>query len=172
MKRKVIFFILLVIFLGAGSAILLKNRGGKPVEKNEDYDLSLSGWDFRLPDISGEMVSLNDFNGRVILLTFWMIGCPYCIREIPILKRIQSKYNEKDVKIISVVIGEEGERVKKFKVREEIPYLILLDEKHEVAHLYKVIGVPTDIIIDRKGKMVYYNFFWPKNLEEIIEGLL
>ncbi|MCM8765366.1 MAG: TlpA family protein disulfide reductase [Candidatus Omnitrophica bacterium] len=167
-KKQILFIFLLLGILGLSSGIFFR----KSEKGREESTFSPQASDFLLPDLSGQLISLKSFPGRVILLTFWRTDCPYCRREIPILKRIQAKYNEKDVKVISVIIGEDPRSVDKFKQREEISYSILLDEDREVAHLYKVIGVPTDIIIDRAGKIVYYNFFWPKDLEEIIESLL
>lgn len=42
----------------------------------------------------------------------------------------------------------------------------------EIYARYRVIGTPTDIIIDQKGNVRYYNFYWPGNIKEVIEGLL
>lgn len=171
MKKGKGLFLFFVI-LGLGGWVIFRNPENKKEERNHDSSSVLKAWEFSLSDLSGKRFSLNDFRNRVVLLTFWTSGCPFCIREIPILKEIHNKYSEKDLKIVSVVIGEDREHIKRFKTKEEIPYLILLDEEREVAHLYKVIGVPTDIIIDRQSNIKYYNFFWPKNLKEIIEGLL
>ncbi len=105
-------------------------------------------------------------------MTFWTTWCPPCIKEIAILKEIYARYNREDVEIIAVNIAEDRERLVRFKERENIPYHILRDEKQEVASLYRVIGTPTDIIIDRKGNVRYYNFYWPGDIKEVIEGLL
>ena len=168
MNKK--WFILGFVVLGLGFFIFTNKKEEKKVEKEESYFFEAK--DFFLPDFSGNFVSLKDSKGKVVLLTFWMSWCPYCVREIPILKEIYNSYPEEKVKIISVVIGEDKEPVEKIKNKLEIPYTILFDEEREVAQLYKIIGVPTDIIIDQKGKIRYYNFSWPKNLKKIIEDLL
>ncbi|MCM8784009.1 MAG: TlpA family protein disulfide reductase [Candidatus Omnitrophica bacterium] len=177
MKNKGwIILILFLVILGLSGWKLFHNATDRVNEeitnKTEASSSVLKAWEFSLPDVSGEVFSLKDFRDKVVLLTFWTSRCPYCIREIPILKKIHAKYGGKDVEVLTVIIGEGKEIVNRIKKKEEIPYLILLDEYMEVSHLYKVIGVPTDIIIDREGNIKYYNFFWPNNLEEIIEELL
>jgi len=169
MKKKII-----LIFLWFFIWFYLEkdNYGNKIDDKTGSTPLFFNkAIEFSLPDLSDNLVSLSDFKDQVILLTFWTSRCPYCLREVPILKEIYKEYAEK-VKIISIVIGEDKESIKRFKEREKIPYLILLDREGEVSRLYKVLGVPTDIIIDRERNIRYYNFYWPKNLKEIIETLL
>lgn len=169
MKKKFFGGLFFFIFLGTISWVFW---GKKQKAENTIEETVLKALDFNLPDTSGEMVSLKDFQNKVVLLTFWISECPFCIKEIPILKKIYTQYRDKDVEIISIATGESSARIQRVKNREAIPYPILLDEKKEVAYLYNIIGVPTDIIIDRKGNIRYYNFFWPNNLEEVIERLL
>ncbi|MGE4357093.1 MAG: peroxiredoxin family protein [Candidatus Omnitrophota bacterium] len=174
MKKKIwIFAIIFFVILGMmGYKLFRKDITGNRTDAFETDTPVFKAWEFSLPDTEGRLVSLKDFAGKVVLLTFWTSRCPYCIREIPILKKIYEKYNQQDVEIVTVIIGEGRESVNRIKEREKIPYLILLDKYHEVSRLYKVIGVPTDIIIDRKSNIKYYGYFWPDNLEEIINGLL
>lgn len=128
--------------------------------------------DFTLPDLKGNEVSLSEMKGKVVLLTFWSTRCPLCENEVVLLKKIHSLYSEKGVEILSVDIGESDFAVERFKNEEGIPYRILLDRQAFVARIYGVMGVPTDIIIDKEGVVRYYGFSWPKNLEEIIDSLL
>lgn len=174
MKGKKVFMGLFVVILLVVSFLFLENFWKREEKLIEEFPLEipLKAWEFSLSDLSGNTVSLRDFKNRVILLTFWMSKCPFCIRDIPILKNIYYKYPEEKVKIVSVVVNEDKESIKRFRDKEKIPYLILLDEDREASRLYEVIGVPTNIIIDQEENIKYYNFFWPSNLEEIIDNLL
>ncbi len=128
--------------------------------------------DFTLPDLKGNEISLSEMKGKVVLLTFWSTRCPLCEKEVPLLNRIHSLYSRKEVEILSVDIGESDFVVERFKNKEGIAYRILLDREAFVARIYGVMGVPTDIIIDKEGVLRYYGFGWPDNLEEIINSLL
>jgi peroxiredoxin len=133
----------------------------------------LRAMDFTLPDLSGNPVSLKDFEGKsVVLLVFWVSRCEICRGEVPLLNEIYDKYKDKGVEILAVNIGERQERVERFKNTEGIRYPVLLDSDRRVGRLYHVFGVPTEVIVDRQGNVRYYDFGVPYNWEEILEGLI
>lgn len=172
-RNLVVILCSLMIFQLLTLLSLGMDLGRQKAENSPSPSKFLKAMDFTLPDLSGENVSLSEFeNKKVVLLTFWRTGCDYCLQEIPILKEIYAKYNDKGVEILAVNVRESGERLNRFKERENIAYRILIDSERKVGRLYQVIGVPLDVIIDRGGRVRYYDFGWPDNLEEIIEGLL
>lgn len=108
--------------------------------------------DFTLKDIKGKEVSLSDFTGeKVVLLVFSATWCPACNREIPALKKLHSEYDKRGLKIIDVYIQESQEKIAKFIENNSIPYTILLDLDGKVARQYEVRGIPTFMVIDKKG---------------------
>jgi len=107
---------------------------------------------FKLQDVKGKNVSLNDFIGKkVILLVFSATWCPACNEEIPELKELHNKYGKKGFKVLDVDIQESQKKVANFVKKKEIPYTVLLDLDGTVARQYKVRGIPTLMIIDKKG---------------------
>ena len=58
--------------------------------------------DFKLPDLSGKMVSLHDIDADVILLDFWGSWCKPCRKSIPHLIELQSKMAGKRVQVIGI----------------------------------------------------------------------
>ena len=114
--------------------------------------------DFSLPSIRNQKVSLSNFLGnKIILINFWATWCPYCVAEIPHLNKIEKSLAEQ-VKFLSIDIGESSEKVQSFARRKEVLFDILLDERGEVARRYRVKGTPTNIVIDKKGNIVYYGY--------------
>ena len=121
--------------------------------------------DFTLKDINGKEVSLSSFRDKsMVCLVFWATWCPYCIKEIPKLKEIYTKFNEKGVAVISVNIAANDpiKRVVAFQQKNEIPYNILYDEKSDVSKLYGITGIPVSIIIDKKGVIRYGGYTLPE----------
>jgi len=107
---------------------------------------------FKLADIEGKNVSLNDFIGKkVILLVFSATWCPPCNKEIPELKKLHNKYGKKGFEVIDVYIQESRRKLINFVKNKDIPYTILLDLDGGVAKRYKVRGIPTLMVIDKKG---------------------
>src|SRR5271169_1623156 len=43
---------------------------------------------------NNDMCTISSFRGKTLLLKFWNRGCPPCIEEMPVIARLQDKYND------------------------------------------------------------------------------
>lgn len=57
---------------------------------------------FFLEDIRDSLISLHQFKGQVVYLSFWFAGCKGCIHEFPYENEIVKKFADSPVKIISI----------------------------------------------------------------------
>ena len=123
--------------------------------------------DFKLNDLKGNAVSLSDFLGQkpvfLICTTTW---CPHCVTIIPDLKKLYAKYKSKPLEMIAVYINEPEDRVKSFAEKHELPYKVLLDIEGAVANSYQIRGVPTLMVIDKKGTIRYVGHGIPLDVIE------
>lgn len=110
--------------------------------------------DFMLMDLEGNEVRLSDYKDKMVLLVFGATWCPYCRAEIPHLKELYSEYKDKELEILSIDILESREKVSDFAQEHNLPYRVLLDRDGKVAKLYRVLGVPTKILINKDGMIV------------------
>lgn len=110
--------------------------------------------DFVLQDIDGRNVQLADYHGKIVVLNFWATWCQPCRIEIPWFNEIYDQYRNKDVVILGISLDEGGAKdVRPFLRDTPIHYPILLGTE-DVAEKYGgIFGIPTTIIIDRKGKI-------------------
>ncbi|MBI4335889.1 MAG: TlpA family protein disulfide reductase, partial [Candidatus Omnitrophica bacterium] len=86
---------------------------------------------------------------------FWATWCPSCREEIPELRDLNKEYKDKGLKILAVDIGESQKKVDSFAKQQGIEYTILLDLDNRVANQYGVMGIPTNILIDKEGNIAY-----------------
>lgn len=112
--------------------------------------------DFRLKNLSGEIVNLSDYRGKRILLNFWVSWCPPCKKEMPYMEKYYKDNKDKlDIEIITVNMPkyEKGgmENTEKFIEEYELTYPVLLDEDAKVMNLYAVQAFPTTYIINKEG---------------------
>ena len=111
-------------------------------------------------------------NNKVIMLDFWSIYCVSCVQEMPHLAKIQEKY-PKELVTVGVDLDSFGSaRVKKFVdgLDFKIPYTIVVDKRRKVAALYQVSVLPTTILIDKTGKIIYYHVGYKPGDETEIEN--
>jgi thiol-disulfide isomerase/thioredoxin len=64
-------------------------------------------------DLDGKPVALADFRGKPLVLNFWATWCPPCLKEIPDLVEIHSRYAARGVVLVGVAV-EEAARVPEF----------------------------------------------------------
>ena len=121
----------------------------------------------------GEEIRLSDYVGKkqLILLDFWASWCIPCIQEIPLLKKLQEKYEHQGLQIVGVSVDSDREKWKG-----------ALDKHHpagiQISELkgwestsrvdYGVQAIPFTVLIDASGKIHARNPHGPL-LEEIIE---
>src|SRR6266571_6387898 len=68
--------------------------------------------EFRLKDLQGQDVSLNQYRGKVVLVNFWATWCTPCRIEIPWLIELQEKYSSRG---FTVLVGRDGRVVKRIE---------------------------------------------------------
>ena len=51
---------------------------------------------FSLKDLDGNPLDSADLKGDVVVLNYWFIACLPCIREMPMLTRLETRYKDKD----------------------------------------------------------------------------
>ena len=122
--------------------------------------------DFTLATTTGELVSMSDLRGKVILLNFWGTWCGPCRMELPDFVKLYDKYNKDGLEIVGITIrrGESIKDVAKFQDQWGLNYLLLNDingnEVSEVTMAYSqaigqmINGIPTTLVIDREGFIV------------------
>lgn len=138
--------------------------------------------DFELTSVDGEKVRLSDLRGKVVLLNFNAIGIGDKItrwRDVEWLfgyvERFHQDYKDKGVVVLGIwsVHPSDPQRVKKFADMHNLTFPILLDDG-KAWRAYKVKGSPTDIVIDKDGKIrfIMMGYVDKRPLKKAIEAAL
>jgi peroxiredoxin len=110
--------------------------------------------EFTLPLLAGgEELSLQDYRGDVIYLTFWASWCIPCRQEMPYLAQLWQRHHEAGLQVIGINVEEDLATAQQFARELELPFLLVHDQHRTVSKLYRVPGFPTHYVIDRKGKI-------------------
>ena len=126
---------------------------------------------FSATDINGNPVALVDYLGKKsILLVFFADWCPPCRREIPQLIAIHNTYAERGLQVVAVSLDNARSILPDFIERNNINYTVWHDTNKTAAQVYEVVGIPTNILIDQEGTIVFRAHHVPSSKE--IEILL
>lgn len=113
--------------------------------------------------IEQEPLKISELRGQVVLLDFWATWCGPCIIAFPHLKAWYKKYKDKGLVIVGMTkyYGQGGGRpmkpaeelsfVQKFVKDHGLPYGIAVADTEDNMRNYGVTGIPTAVLIDRRG---------------------
>ena len=132
--------------------------------------------DFTLQTTSGKTVSLDQLKGDVVMVNFWATWCGPCRQEMPKLDALYKEYHRLGFDLLGVNVETDPSGVPKFLKETPVSFKILLDRKNDVSKLYKVVAMPSTVLIDRKGNVRYVHHGYEPGYENTyqteIRGLL
>lgn len=110
---------------------------------------------FQLPDLRGEIFSLEEMTGWIRVLYFWSAECEWCERVDDELKSIMEAWGEQ-IKVLWIASNgnESYEIIEREALKRNIPR-VLLDEQQVVANLYGAETTPHFFVVNSKGKLAY-----------------
>jgi peroxiredoxin len=126
--------------------------------------------DFILKDLNGQKFRLSDYRGKKpVMIIFSTTWCSSCKSEIPHFKSLYAAYANKGLEIVNVGVQESKMKMSKFSSRHKLPYRMLLDESGIVSGIYDIVGVPSLVLVDKKGLIVCHQC---RQIESALNAML
>ena len=112
--------------------------------------------DFSATQPDGSVQTLASFvrPGRYTLVDFWASWCPYCIKELPELKELYSRYKEKGLDIVGVAVRDKVEDTEASVAKHGIDWDVLYNAQRIPYDIYGFSGIPHLMLIGPDGKIV------------------
>ena len=113
--------------------------------------------DFTLNDVQGQSRTMDEWDGKVLLVDFWASWCVPCRHEMPLFNELRAKYGDQGFEVIGVA-ADELEKVEKFLAEVQVDFPIVYGEMFDVMDLSAEYGnafggLPFSTFVDRDGNM-------------------
>ena len=107
---------------------------------------------FMLRDLAGNIVSLSQLRGKVVLLNFWATWCGPCRVEMPAMEQLYRTLPRGEFEILAVSTDSQGAAVTRpFQKRMGFTFPILHDSEYRVGLAYGARTIPITFMVDRQG---------------------
>jgi thiol-disulfide isomerase/thioredoxin len=101
----------------------------------------------------GQRVSMDDLEGKVVLLDFWATWCGPCREALPHMKRIAQKFSGQPLVILSISLDSDEQKWKDFVAKNEMTWAQYRDGEFNgpIAQAFGVHEIPHTFTIDCNG---------------------
>lgn len=118
--------------------------------------------------------SLDDYKGKVVLLTYWFPGCGPCRGEFPHFENAVKNFKGKDFVYLGInIVADQDDYVVPFMKSSGYSFIPLKDNKDWVkGPLDNRNAAPVNFLIDENGKIIFSNFRIDGSNEATLEMMI
>ena len=123
--------------------------------------------------LKDEVVSLSDFRGKIVLVSYWFPACAPCRREFPHIENVLKKVNNQDLVYLGVnTIRDQDDYVIPMIQKAGYTFIPLKDEPFKDKGTLQALGAPTNYLIDEDGNIIFKNFIIGDHNERTLELMI
>lgn len=126
---------------------------------------------FKLPDDRDAAFALSSLKGKYVIIDFWASWCRPCRESFPQMREFYQANKARGLEICSISIDKSKSAWLKALKEENNPWIQLLDTQDISTKQFAIRGVPTQILVDRKGVIVAKQVGYSKDDDQLAEKL-
>ena len=156
-NKSIICFLLLIL-----SVVYTQNTEKK--YPNINFDL-----------FNGKKISIHELiNSGPLVIQFWAIWCSPCKKEMYYLDKIQDKYKDSGVNVICINTDnlKSVPKAKAYVRQKKYDFLIAADPSSQIFKKLNASVMPTTLIMDKNGQIVYTKEGYMVGDEKKVEAAL
>jgi len=108
---------------------------------------------FTVTTLDGKKLSMDDLQGKVVLLDFWATWCAPCREALPHIQQVAKKFKDEPLVILSVSLDSNEQAWKEFIEKHEMTWLHYRDGGFTgpISRMFAVNAIPHTFTIDTDG---------------------
>lgn len=173
MKKQFLWCLMALTWMLACPA--MASTGGDGEDDEEDPMQVFVGrqfTDLQLKDFNGQPHHLSEYvgKGHWVLIDFWASWCGPCREELPDLVKIYEAFHANGFEIVGISLDDNVHDWQKAVKKMKLSWNHLSDLKgweSKSVSTYKVFGIPTNLLVNPRGKIVASNI----ELDNLIDKL-
>ena len=117
-----------------------------------------------LPSVDSESLSLDTYQGKVVLMPFWAMGFPESLQLVPQLQEL-AKADDKRIAIVGVNLDPKGAPVLQFVEQKELSFPSFRAESNPddqipnpTAAAFGMVSMPFLVVIDQQGNVASIDY--------------
>ncbi|MBF0343363.1 MAG: TlpA family protein disulfide reductase [Nitrospirae bacterium] len=129
---------------------------------------------FVMVDENNKEVDLKTLIDKPTIIYFTHNACHYCTQIIALLKRAETKFGSKNLRIIGInIMAKDGKLVKAYKKELGFVFPMFAGNRQDVLKAYKINYVPVLVFIDAQGvvKSIVGHYIHEKELHDHITDI-
>jgi thiol-disulfide isomerase/thioredoxin len=124
-------------------------------------------------NLAGDEVRLTRYTGKAVIVTFWATWCGYCLKELPVLDRVQVKAGKDQMAVIAVNTEDRDVFRRATRImRNNMQLELVSDASGDAQKSFGVKGIPHMVIIGRDGRILnVYTGYSEEKLDDIVADI-
>jgi thiol-disulfide isomerase/thioredoxin len=131
------------------------------VESQKNLAIGSEAPDFTMNQPDGKPLSLKSLRGKYVLIDFWASWCGPCRAENPNVVAAYNKYKTKGFDILSVSLDKDADKWKAAIAKDGLIWNNHVSDlqywQSPIVQLYNFNAIPTNVLIDKEGKILAKN---------------
>ena len=108
---------------------------------------------FEVTTMDGQKLSMDELQGKVVLLDFWATWCGPCREALPHMRNIAAKFHDEPLVVLSVNLDTDENKWRSFVAENKMTWPQYFDDgfSGQMARMFGVHAIPHTFTIDADG---------------------